>query len=65
MTKLDINSMNDNYLLFAYSLDIVKENSRSIYAKGMYDNEYRIEKKSKNVFLDGVKVADTCTYYIY
>ena len=40
---LDIYSMNDNRTKYALDLDIFKENSKSIYAKGMYGNIYRLE----------------------
>lgn len=38
---------------WAYNLDFVKENSRSIYAKSpMYGWVYRIEKTTGKIFLD-------------
>ena len=38
---------------FAYYLDFIKENSRSIYAKGIYGDIYRVEKTSKKVYING------------
>ena len=61
---LDIYSMNDNRTKYALDLDIFKENSKSIYAKGMYGNIYRLEKSTGAVFLDGKKYADKSEYIV-
>ena len=61
---LNINSMNGNHLNYAYNLDVTKENNKSIYAEGMYGDEYKIEKKSKRVFKNSKQIADTCEYEV-
>ena len=63
---LDINSINEDYLRFAYYLEIVKETSKSIYAKSqVYGWVYRIEKGTGKIFKDGKQIAETCTYFCY
>lgn len=61
---MSINTMNGSHLNFAYNLNVTKENSKSIYAEGMYGDEYRIEKSSKRVFKNGKQIANTCEYTI-
>jgi hypothetical protein len=39
---------------WAFDLDYIKENSRSIYAEGMYGDTYRIEKKTNRVYINGI-----------
>lgn len=58
-TFVDINSMDGDYLRFAYYLDFIKENSKSIYCKGMYGDIYRIEKRTGKVFRNGKQIAET------
>lgn len=49
---------------FSYFLEVIKENSRSIYAQSTFDGAiYRIEKKSKRVFLNGKLYSNTCEYW--
>ena len=62
MKMLNINSMNGNHLNFAYNLNVIKENRKSIYAEGMYGDVYKVEKESKRVFKNGKQIADTCEY---
>lgn len=62
MTTLNITSMNGDHLKFAYDLDVLKENTKSIYAIGMYGDEYRIEKKTGRVFKNGIQIAEKCEY---
>ena len=63
--EVNISSMNNNYSIFAYGLEYVKETSKSIYAKSLYYGwTYRIEKDSKKVFCDGKQIANTCEYDI-
>ena len=64
MGYLDIYSMNDDRCKYALNLDIVKENSRSIYAEGMYGNIYRVVKSTGEVYIDGEKFADTSNYIV-
>lgn len=50
---------------WAYGLEFWKENSRSIYAKSTFDLDvYRIEKKSKKLYLNGKLYSNTCEYYV-
>lgn len=50
---------------WAYELEFWKENSRSIYAKSTFDLDvYRIEKKSKKVYLNGKLYSNTCEYHM-
>ena len=50
---------------WAYECEILKENSRSIYARSAVDlTVYRIEKKSKKVYCDGELYSSTCEYYM-
>ena len=58
---VNINTMDNDFYKFAYWLNFQKQNSKSIYASGLY-GIYRIEKKSKKVFHDGKLIANTCTY---
>lgn len=63
---VDIHSMNGDYGRFAFYLEYLKENSKSIYAESsIYGWIYRIEKKTKKVFRDGKQIADTCEYTCY
>lgn len=62
---VDIHSMNSNYQRFAFDLDVIKENSKSIYAKGMYGDIYRIEKNTAKVYFNGELIADSCEYSIF
>lgn len=39
--------------MFSYYLEIVKENSNSIYGENQYGDIYRIEKASGKVFYNG------------
>ena len=64
-TTVDINSMNGDYLRFAYNLDFVKENSKSIYAEGMYGDVYRIEKETTRVYKNGKQIAESSTYFCF
>lgn len=50
--------------MYSYYLEIIKENSRSIYAESTFDGAiYRIEKKSKKVYLNGKLYSNTCSYF--
>ena len=60
--KLDISWMDDILSKFAFDLDIIKENSRSIYAEGMYGNIYRVVKSTTEVYINGKKYAEKCHY---
>lgn len=63
MYTININSMDGDYTKFAYYLDFIKENSKSIYAESpIYGDIYRIEKKSKKVFKNDKQIASTCEY---
>lgn len=62
---LDIKTMDGNHLRYAYDLEIWHENSHSIYAVGMYGDEYRVNKKSGQVKCNGTVIANTCTYQVY
>lgn len=48
---------------FAYYLDVLKENSRSIYAEGYYGDIYRIEKASKKVYINGAFSGIASEFY--
>ena len=61
---VNIRSMNSNYQKFAFDLDYIKENSKSIYAKGIYGDIYRIEKRSTKVYFNDRLIANTCEYSI-
>lgn len=63
--EVNIRSMDNDYCRFAYSLNFVKETSKSIYAKSpFYGWTYRIEKNTSKVFLDGKQIANTCDYTV-
>ena len=66
-TLVDIKYLNNEaYPRFAYYLEFVKENSRSIYAESpLYGWIYRIEKSTKKVFMDGKQIGSDCEYYVY
>ena len=59
---LNIISMNGNHLNYAYDLEVINENSKSIYAEGLYGDVYRVEKGSKKVFKNGKQIASECEY---
>lgn len=61
---LSIYEMDGETGKFAFYLDFIKENSRSIYAEGMYGNMYRVVKATGEVYIDGKKYAETCRYSI-
>lgn len=62
---LNITSMDSDNTKYAYSLEIISENSRSIYAESdVYGWTYKVDKKTTAVWLDGKKIADRCTYSI-
>lgn len=62
---LNIKSMDGDDTKYAYSLEITNENSRSIYAESdVYGWTYKIDKKTTAVWLDGKKIANSCTYSI-
>lgn len=62
---IDIHSMNNDFRRFAFNLEFIKENNKSIYAKSpVYGWIYRIEKKSGKVFIDGKQIADTSKYTV-
>ena len=66
MYTVNINSMDGDYTKFAYYLDFIKENSKSIYAESpLYGDIYRIEKSTKRVFKDGKQIASTCEYSVF
>ena len=52
-TEVNVEWENGKDHYFAYYLDFIKENSRSIYAEGIYGDIYRIEKASKKVYING------------
>lgn len=64
-TVLDINSMDGDHLRFAYLLNITEENSKSIYAQGMYGDTYRVEKATGKVFRNSKQIAETSTWRAY
>ena len=47
---------------FAYNTDIEKDNKKSVYATGMYGDEYRIEKATNKVYKNK-KYIGTAEYY--
>ena len=47
---------------FAYYLNFIKENARSVYAQGIYGDIYRIEKASKKVYINN-KYSGTATKF--
>jgi len=62
---LNIKSMDGDSTKYAYSLEITNENSRSIYAESdVYGWTYRVDKNTTAVWLDGKKIANSCTYSI-
>ena len=53
-TEVNIEYLNEKgQQNFAYYLDFIKENSKSVYAEGIYGDIYRIEKESKKVYING------------
>lgn len=65
-TAVDINSMDGDYMRFAYYLEFIKESSKSIYAKSpIYGWIYRIEKKTGKIFRDGKQIADTSEWQVF
>lgn len=52
-SEINIEWYNEKEHYFAYYLDFIKENSRSIYATGIYGDIYRIEKASKKIYING------------
>ena len=64
MNYVNIYSMDNDTTRFAFDLDFIKENSRSIYAEGMYLNIYRIEKATGKVYIDGKQVANTSEWTV-
>ena len=64
--KLDIDSMDNDFLRIAGNLDVIKENSKSIYAASpVYGWVYKIEKKTGKVFLDGKQIAETSQWHLF
>ena len=62
---LNIKSLDGDSTKYAYSLEIISENSRSIYAESdVYGWTYKVDKKTTAVWLDGKKIANRCTYDI-
>lgn len=64
-STVDINSMNGDYFRFAYNLDFMKENNKSIFACGMYGDIYRIEKATTAIFKNGKLIANSSTYFCF
>ena len=65
-STVNIHSMNDDFHYFAFNLEYIKENNKSIYAEStVYGDIYRIEKKTKKVFKNGKQIANTCEYTCY
>ena len=63
---VDIDSMDGDFTRFAYYLDFIKMNSKSIYAESpTYGWVYRIEIKTGKVFRDGKQIAEISTYTCY
>lgn len=54
----------DDRKTFFYNLDVIKGNSRSIYATGIYGNIYRLVKKDGAVYIDS-KLIGTANSYSY
>ena len=64
--KLDIDSMDNDFLRIAGNLDVIKENSKSIYAASpVYGWVYKIEKKTGKVFRDGKQIAETSQWHLF
>lgn len=65
MRIININEMDNDINRYRYFLEVIKENSRSIYAQSTIDGTiYRIEKKSKKLYLNGKLYSNTCEYYV-
>ena len=62
-TYLDISNIDGDYLRFAYNLEITRENTRSIWAVGMYGDTYRVNKNTNAVYKNGKKIASTCKFF--
>ena len=68
MKKTEVNiewKTDNNECYHAYYLDFIKENTRSIYAEGMYGNIYRVEKTTNRLYIDGKfnGIVTKCTSY--